>query len=68
MKLKDARLCAECEEVFEAIGAVAECPVCGSTAFCLMSRWVPTMAMYERHVEKIKRAVVREHEHAHTAR
>jgi len=68
MKLINARLCAECEEVFEMTGAVAECPACGSTSFCLISKWVPTMKMYERHVQRIKGAAVLEHGHALTAR
>jgi predicted nucleic acid-binding Zn-ribbon protein len=38
MKLSTARLCLDCNEVYDA-GA---CPACGSETFAYLSRWVPT--------------------------
>ena len=37
MRLRDARLCLDCDEVHEA----AICPICGSESFTYISRWVP---------------------------
>src|SRR5687768_650338 len=37
MKLRDARLCLDCDEVH----AEAVCPGCGSESFAYLSRWVP---------------------------
>ena len=37
MKLRDARLCLDCDEVHQE----AMCPVCGSESFAYVSRWVP---------------------------
>lgn len=37
MRLQDARLCLDCEEVHDA----TICPVCGSESFAYISRWVP---------------------------
>jgi len=37
MRLDDARLCLDCEEIHEA----QECPVCLSEAFVYLMRWVP---------------------------
>ena len=37
MKLKDARLCLDCDEV----NRDGMCPVCGSESFAFLSRWVP---------------------------
>ncbi len=50
MKLRNARLCANvyCEEVYEAEGVYSRCPSCGSESFALISRWVPTVADFER--------------------
>lgn len=48
MKLRDARLCINCDEVYEAEGIYARCPSCGSESFALISRWVPTVADFER--------------------
>ena len=56
MKLRDARLCAndDCEEVYEASGLYSKCPSCGSEAFALISKWIPTVTQFERWVEKQK--------------
>lgn len=48
MKLRDARLCADCDEVYEAEGIYARCPSCGSESFALISRWVPTLHDFEK--------------------
>lgn len=37
MKLRDARLCLDCDEVHE----TGMCPGCGSESFAFVSRWVP---------------------------
>jgi hypothetical protein len=37
MRLRDARLCLDCDEVHDA----TMCPVCGSESFTYISRWVP---------------------------
>lgn len=37
MKLRDARLCLDCDEVHNE----GMCPVCGSESFAYVSRWVP---------------------------
>jgi hypothetical protein len=37
MKLRDARLCLDCDDVH----ADGMCPVCGSESFAFISRWVP---------------------------
>jgi hypothetical protein len=37
MKLRDARLCLDCDEVHRD----GMCPVCGSESFVYLSRWVP---------------------------
>ena len=37
MRLSDARLCLDCDEVHQD----GVCPVCGSESFAYISRWVP---------------------------
>jgi hypothetical protein len=37
MRLRDARLCLDCDEVHD----VTMCPICGSESFTYISRWVP---------------------------
>ena len=37
MKLRNARLCLDCEDVHD----VTSCPTCGSETFAFLSRWVP---------------------------
>jgi predicted nucleic acid-binding Zn-ribbon protein len=54
MKLKDARLCANCDEVYAADGLLNSCPACGSTAFLFVCRHLPTMEGFERRVEQMK--------------
>jgi len=62
MKIKDARLCANCDEVYEvkAVQAVQSvyhvCPSCGSGAFMFLSKWVPTMGdeRYNEWIEKLR--------------
>ncbi len=55
MKLRDARLCADCEEVYEAEGCLyAACPSCGSKSFYLVSRWIPTLNDFERFAVELK--------------
>lgn len=55
MKLSGARICVECEEVFDyyrtllaGTGNARVCPSCLSTSTVLLSRWVQTMAEYEK--------------------
>jgi hypothetical protein len=45
MKLKDARICIECEEIFE---NSMICPSCTCKSNVLLSRWVKTMVDYEK--------------------
>jgi hypothetical protein len=40
MQLRDARLCADCDEVHDA----QQCPHCASERFSYLSRWVPLPA------------------------
>jgi len=51
MKLRDARLCADCDEVYKAKGLYARCPSCGSESFALISRWVPTLHEFEKWID-----------------
>jgi hypothetical protein len=37
MRLRDARLCLDCDEVHD----LTMCPACGSESFTYISRWVP---------------------------
>jgi hypothetical protein len=43
MRLDDARLCLDCEEIHED----QECPGCGSEAFAFLTRWVEPAAPAE---------------------
>ncbi len=52
MKLRDARLCINCDEVYEAIGAYGRCPACASEAFRLICEWIPTVAEFEMWVSE----------------
>jgi len=38
MKLRDARLCLDCEELH----TEEQCPVCASEAFSFVTRWIPS--------------------------
>lgn len=40
MRLDDARLCLDCEEIHEE----QECPACGSEAFGFLTRWIQSTA------------------------
>ena len=40
MRLDDARLCLDCEEIHEE----QECPACGSEAFAFLTRWIQSTA------------------------
>lgn len=49
MKLRDARLCINCDEVYDVVGEVyGRCTACGSESFALISRWIPTVNQFER--------------------
>jgi hypothetical protein len=40
MRLDDARLCLDCEEIHEE----QDCPACGSEAFAFLTRWIQSTA------------------------
>ena len=40
MRLDDARLCLDCEEIHQQ----QECPACGSEAFAFLTRWIQSTA------------------------
>jgi hypothetical protein len=40
MRLDDARLCLDCEEIHQE----QECPACGSEAFAFLTRWIQSTA------------------------
>jgi hypothetical protein len=44
MRLDDARLCLDCEEIHEE----RECPACGSEAFAFLKRWIKSAADGDR--------------------
>lgn len=52
MKLRDARLCINCDEVYEAQGVYSRCPSCASESFRLICEWIPTVAEFERWVDE----------------
>lgn len=54
MKLRDARLCAQCEEIYE---GTTECPSCTSRAFIQICKFVPTAADFERWARQLDKAV-----------
>ena len=59
MKLREARICIDCEEIFvpETVAFVDQkakmdhCPSCGSNQHYLLCRWIPTMESVE-HIVK----------------
>ena len=58
MRLDDARLCLDCEEIHNE----RECPSCGSEAFAFLKRWIKTSApprdasaAERRHAETVAR-------------
>ena len=44
-RLVRARLCLECDVIFEA----KECPVCGSRSFIPLTRWIPPLPARRKH-------------------
>lgn len=51
MKLRDARLCVDCESIFDQLRSLicgksdmTQCPECGSHSTLLLSTVIPTMA------------------------
>jgi hypothetical protein len=42
MRLANALLCIDCDEVFEPAGSIVACPKCGSAVFAPVAAWVPT--------------------------
>ncbi len=50
MKLKDALLCIDCDEVFAAEGLACnlQCPRCGSSVFARLDTWVQTWTAFEK--------------------
>jgi anaerobic ribonucleoside-triphosphate reductase len=55
VKLKNSVLCCNCDEIFELQGGIyGRCPACGSESFALISRWVPTVADFERWIDDKK--------------
>ena len=40
MKIENAKLCMDCEEVFE---KAENCPHCGSSSWWYLCRWVPSI-------------------------
>jgi len=50
MKLADARICIDCEEIYE--GSII-CPACTAKSGIPLSKWIQTMADYERNGEVI---------------
>ena len=44
MRLDDARLCLDCEEIHDE----QECPACGSEAFAFLKRWIKSTADGDR--------------------
>jgi hypothetical protein len=44
MRLDDARLCLDCEEIHDE----RECPACGSEAFAFLKRWIKSAGEKDR--------------------
>ena len=40
MKIEDATLCVNCDEVYDSNGLVKDCPVCASSNHHLICRWL----------------------------
>ena len=51
MRLDDARLCLDCEEIHNE----RECPSCGSEAFAFLKRWIKTSSAPPRGVARVER-------------
>ena len=56
MRLDDARLCLDCEEIHDE----RECPACGSEAFAFLKRWIKSSGQEDA----LRRAPRRAHEAA----
>jgi hypothetical protein len=59
MKLKTARLCVDCESIYDLLRSLicglkdkTQCPECGSHSTILLSNLIPTMAEYETVLKK----------------
>ncbi len=52
MKLRNARLCINCDEVYEATGLYSRCPACASESFRLICEWIPTVNEFERWIKE----------------
>ena len=57
MKLRDARLCAQCEEIYE---GSPECPSCTSAAFIQICKFVPTAADFGRWTKQLDETLMEE--------
>lgn len=44
MKLRDAVICVDCEEVYDIVREEGCCPACTCSASVFICRWVPTVA------------------------
>jgi hypothetical protein len=51
MRLDDARLCLDCEEIHHE----PECPACGSEAFAFLKRWIKTTSAPPRATARSER-------------
>jgi len=52
MKLRDARLCLDCEELH----TEEQCPVCASEAFSFVTRWIPSHNGKQPEFAELRRA------------
>ena len=50
MKLKDALLCIDCDEIFTVEGSTCNprCPSCGSSVFARLAGWVQSWNAFEK--------------------
>ncbi len=56
MKLKDAYLCMECDEVFAVTGRTnPSCPSCTGRSFAPLAEWVQTKKHFEKQQQKKQR-------------
>lgn len=56
MRLADAMLCLDCEEVFPRDERTSPCPKCGNRESVPVARWIDTMRMLEIEMEKKREA------------
>lgn len=52
MRLDDARLCLDCEEIHQE----QECPACGSEAFAFLTRWIQSTKVTRPTAAPLKKA------------